>query len=220
MMLVNRKTSFKDGMPMADYGPDENLNDNADIEWVNKSWVRRLLRVCAFVSMISVSMNTPKTFVYYPHLEYLTFVIDLVLMILFSSEMVAKMHIRGVWKGEAPYLRDRWCQFDGVMVMCLWGSVSGQIYEMATNGPSTNNTAAAIIGIIRSPRPLILVRVFRNFLKFQLPKNRINSIFKRSSQQIYNVTIFFLFFMSLYGFLGVQFFGKMKRRCVRKGTQP
>lgn len=27
-------------MPMADYGPDENLNDNADIEWVNKSWVR------------------------------------------------------------------------------------------------------------------------------------------------------------------------------------
>ena len=32
MMLVNRKTSYKDGMPLADYGPDENLNDNADIE--------------------------------------------------------------------------------------------------------------------------------------------------------------------------------------------
>ena len=39
MMLVNRKTSYKDGMPLADYGPDENLNDNADIEWVNKNWV-------------------------------------------------------------------------------------------------------------------------------------------------------------------------------------
>lgn len=32
--------------------------------------------------------------------------------------------------------------------------------------------------IIRAPRPLILVRVFRVFLKFQLPKTRIESIFK------------------------------------------
>ena len=32
--------------------------------------------------------------------------------------------------------------------------------------------------ILRSPRPLILVRVFRVFLKFQLPKSRIESIFK------------------------------------------
>nr|AGC13755.1 LNALCN-EEEE [Lymnaea stagnalis] len=217
-MLVNRKTSFKDGMPMADYGPDENLNDNADIEWVNKSWVRRLLRVCAFISMLSVSLNTPATFKEWPRLLYITFTLDLVIMILFTAEMVAKMHIRGFWKGEAPYLKDRWCQFDGIMVLCLWGSVVLQIYEMGAE-PSINS-AAAIIRIIRSPRPLILVRVFRNFLKFQLPKNRINSIFKRSSQQIYNVTIFFLFFMSLYGFLGVQFFGKMKHRCVMNGTQP
>ena len=43
MMLVNRKTSYKDGMPLADYGPDENLNDNADIEWVNKQWVRHFI---------------------------------------------------------------------------------------------------------------------------------------------------------------------------------
>ncbi|XP_059160576.1 sodium leak channel NALCN-like isoform X2 [Physella acuta] len=217
-MLVNRKTSFKDGMPMADYGPDENLNDNADIEWVNKSWVRRLLRVCAFLSMLSVSLNTPITFSSWDQLLYITFALDLIIMVLFTAEMVAKMHIRGVWKGEAPYLRDRWCQFDGVMVMCLWGSVILQVYEIVEK-PSIDS-AAAIIRIIRSPRPLILVRVFRNFLKFQLPKNRINSIFKRSSQQIYNVTIFFLFFMSLYGFLGVQFFGKMKYRCVKNGTEP
>ena len=45
MMLVNRKTSYKDGMPLADYGPDENLNDNADIEWVNKNWVSSLFRM-------------------------------------------------------------------------------------------------------------------------------------------------------------------------------
>ena len=38
---------------------------------------------------------------------------------------------------------------------------------------------------------------------------------RRSSQQVYNVTIFFLFFMSLYGILGVQFFGEMNYHCVR-----
>ena len=46
------------------------------------------------------------------------------------------------------------------------------------------------------------------------------SHFRRSSQQIYNVTIFFLFFMSLYGILGVQFFGEMKYHCVRNETDP
>jgi len=44
------------------------------------------------------------------------------------------------------------------------------------------------------------------------------SVARRSSQQIYNVTIFFLFFMSLYGILGVQFFGAMKYHCVKNGT--
>nr|KAG5701453.1 hypothetical protein BaRGS_032785 [Batillaria attramentaria] len=157
MMLQNRKTSFKDGMPLADYGPDENLNDNADIEWVNKNWVRRLLRFCAFISMISVSMNTPATFKLCMELMYITFAIDTVITILFTAEMIAKMQIRGAWRGEAPYLKDRWCQFDGIMIICL-----------------------------------------------------------RSSQQIYNVTIFFLFFMSLYGFLGVQFFGLMTHHCVKE----
>ncbi|PVD19084.1 hypothetical protein C0Q70_21643 [Pomacea canaliculata] len=216
MMLVNRKTSYKDGMPLADYGPDENLNDNAEIEWVNKNWVRRLLRFCAFISMISVSMNTPGTFKLIEELMYVTFAVDTVITVLFTAEMIAKMQIRGAWKGEAPYLKDRWCQFDGIMILCLWGSVLLQVFEITDN--VRVGSGAAVMRIVRAPRPLILIRVFRNFLKFQLPKNRINSIFKRSSQQIYNVTIFFLFFMSLYGFVGVQFFGLMKHHCVRNDS--
>lgn len=43
---------------------------------------------------------------------------------------------------------------------------------------------------------------------------------RRSSQQIYNVTLFFLFFMSLYGVLGVQLFGEMKNHCVLNTTDP
>ena len=34
------------------------------------------------------------------------------------------------FQGEAPYLKDRWCQFDGIMVICLWISVILQVFEI------------------------------------------------------------------------------------------
>ncbi|XP_065924032.1 sodium leak channel NALCN isoform X6 [Magallana gigas] len=214
-MLVNRKTSFKDSHPLSDFGPDENLNDNADIDWVNKSWVRGLLRFCAFVSLVSVSLNTPEMFAISIHLMYVTFIFDLIVTFLFSAEMLAKMHIRGIVKGEAPYIKDRWCQFDGFMVLCLWMSLILQVFEMTKIVDMYSYWS-----IIRFPRPLILIRLFREKLKFQLPKQRINTIFKRSRNQIINVTTFFLFFMCLYGILGVQFFGELRNHCVRNGTNP
>ena len=95
-MLARKQSVRVDHLPLADYGPDENLNDNADIEWVNKHWVRRILRMCALLSIISVSMNTPKTFDLHPILMYVTFGIDLCVTFLFTAEMIAKMHIRGI----------------------------------------------------------------------------------------------------------------------------
>ncbi|VDO20472.1 unnamed protein product [Heligmosomoides polygyrus] len=44
--------------------------------------------------------------------------------------------------------------------------------------------------------------------------------FRRSSQQIQNVTIFFMFFMALYAIMGVQLFGRMDYHCVLSGTDP
>ena len=32
-----------------------------------------------------------------------------------------------ILQGDAPYLRDRWCQFDFFMVLCLWVSVILQV---------------------------------------------------------------------------------------------
>lgn len=96
-IMLGRKQSLKGGEPfLADYGPEESLNESADIEWVNKLWVRRLMRLCALVSLASVSLNTPKTFERHPSLQYITFVSDTAVTILFTAEMIAKMHIRGV----------------------------------------------------------------------------------------------------------------------------
>ncbi|XP_074643734.1 sodium leak channel NALCN-like [Tubulanus polymorphus] len=215
-MLMNRKQSLgRDAPPLADYAED-NLDNAKHADWMGKAeWVRRILRVCAMFSLISVSMNTPKTFERYPSLFYITFVTDFILTIIFTAEMIAKIHIGGFYRGEAPYLRDRWCQFDGFLTLCHWVSVILQVFEM---NPPTDVSAYSYLSILRCPRPLILIRVFRVFLKFQLPKNRITQILQRSSYQIYNVTIFFLFFMSLYGIMGVQLFGELKYHCVVKGT--
>ncbi|XP_025017326.1 sodium leak channel non-selective protein-like, partial [Tetranychus urticae] len=79
---------------------------------------------------------------------------------------------------------------------------------------------SSLYSFVRAPRPLIMIRFIRVFLKFSMPKARIHQIFKRSSQQIYNVTLFFLFFMTLYGLLGVQLFGPLTRHCVVNGTNP
>lgn len=43
-------------------------------------------------------MNTPKTFEHYPPLQYVTFTLDTLLMFLYTAEMIAKMHIRGIIK--------------------------------------------------------------------------------------------------------------------------
>lgn len=56
------------------------------------------MRLCALVSLTSVSLNTPKTFERHPFLQYFTFICDSTVTLLFSAEMVAKMHIRGILK--------------------------------------------------------------------------------------------------------------------------
>ncbi|XP_031343875.1 sodium leak channel non-selective protein-like isoform X3 [Photinus pyralis] len=214
-MMLGRKQSIKGEAVLADYGPEEAFNESADIEWVNKRWVRRIMRFCALLSLASVSCNTPKTFERWPPMQTVTFACDGVVTILFTAEMIAKMHIRGILKGEVPYLKDHWCQFDASMVFFLWISVILQMFEMLGIVPRFS-----YLSILRAPRPLIMIRFLRVFLKFSMPKSRINQIFKRSSQQIYNVTLFFLFFMSLYGLLGVQFFGELKNHCVLNTTDP
>ena len=131
------------------------------------------MRACALISLTSVSCNTPKTFERIPSLQYVTFVSDVVVSILFTAEMIAKMNIRGILNGECPYLRNHWCQFDLSMVILHWISVTLQSLELLSIVPSFSS-----LSILRAPRPLIMIRFLRVYLKFSMPKSRINQIFK------------------------------------------
>uniref|UniRef100_A0A1A8FDB8 Sodium leak channel NALCN n=2 Tax=Nothobranchius korthausae TaxID=1143690 RepID=A0A1A8FDB8_9TELE len=213
-MLKRKQSSRVEAQPMTDFGPDETLADSADIFWINKPWVHSLLRACAIVSVISVCMNTPKTFEHYPPLQYVTFTLDTLLMFLYTAEMIAKMHIRGIIKGDNSYVKDRWCMFDGFMVFFIWVSLVLQVFEIAKLVDQMSPW-----GMMRIPRALIMIRAFRIYFRFELPRSRITNILKRSGEQIWSVSIFLLFFLLLYGILGVQMFGTFNHHCVTDDTQ-
>ena len=206
---------FAPGDPGADYGPDETMNEGMDVVWTSKELPRKFLRAVSLLSLFSVMLNTPKTFEYYPYLFYVTYAVDWFCVLVFTAEMITKINHMGMISGEKSYLKDRWCQFDASMLFFIVISVILQTFEML--GLVKNKYSP--LSVLRSPRPLIMIRFIRVFLKFSMPKGRINQIFKRSGHQIYNVTIFFLFFMSLYGLLGVQFFGELNYHCVREGVK-
>ncbi|XP_058249553.1 sodium leak channel non-selective protein isoform X1 [Hemibagrus wyckioides] len=213
-MLKRKQSSRVEAQPMTDFGPDETLTDSADILWINKAWVHSLLRACAIISVISVCMNTPKTFEHYPPLQYVTFTLDTLLMFLYTAEMIAKMHIRGIIKGDNSYVKDRWCMFDGFMVVFLWVSLVLQVFEIAKLVDQMSPWR-----MLRIPRALIMIRAFRIYFRFELPRTRITNILKRSGEQIWSVSIFLLFFLLLYGILGVQMFGPFNFHCVTNDTK-
>uniref|UniRef100_A0A0K0D1K9 Transporter, cation channel family protein n=1 Tax=Angiostrongylus cantonensis TaxID=6313 RepID=A0A0K0D1K9_ANGCA len=128
--------------------------------------------------------------------------------------------IRSV-QDESSYLRARWSQFDLFMLLMHLLSCALHCYELFTIlVPSLGLVYRPWFGVIRSPRPFIMLRFIRSLVRFKLPRNRIKQIIKRSSQQIQNVTIFFMFFMALYAIMGVQLFGRMDYHCVLSGTNP
>lgn len=95
---------------------DDAINNQLNLEWIYKPWVQKIIRTCALCSFVSICANTPETFKNHLPVMYLTYAIDLISSLVFTVEMIAKIKIRGFFKGDSPYLFDRWCQFDGLMV--------------------------------------------------------------------------------------------------------
>lgn len=51
MKMLGRKQSLKGEPVLADYGPEESLNESADIEWVNK------VRICNAIYFLSLEKH-------------------------------------------------------------------------------------------------------------------------------------------------------------------
>ncbi|VDN25379.1 unnamed protein product, partial [Cylicostephanus goldi] len=139
---------------------------------------------------------------------------------------------------NSSYLHNRWAQFDLFMVASHWMSWILHFYQLLLiQFPMTSFPYEDWFGVIRSVRPFIIIRLIRLAIKFKLPKARIEQLlkcgygpkkmlqslkflFRRSSQQVQNVTVFFVFFMALYAIVGIQLFGRMDYHCVVPSTDP
>ncbi|KAK6741567.1 hypothetical protein RB195_009436 [Necator americanus] len=183
--------------------------------------LKELVRLACLLSMISVCLHTPETIQLWPPLNYAIFANDCIVTLVFLVEAAINIHHVGLWENESSYLRAKWSQFDLFMLLMHVLSCALHCYELFTIlVPSIGLVYRPWFGVIRSPRPFIMLRFIRSLVRFKLPKNRIKQIIKRSSQQIQNVTIFFMFFMALYAIMGVQLFGRMDYHCVLSGTDP
>ncbi|KRZ96910.1 Sodium leak channel non-selective protein [Trichinella sp. T8] len=214
--MLARKQSYKgfDAFTSDHVGDSE--KEAADIRWYDKRTSKILIITACLLSLISVSLNTPTTLDAFAHLQLITFVIDVFATIIFTAEAAIKMKYRGILKENNSYLRDLMQYLRIIFIESK--VIELLLYFLPNLFPNAEHIR--LLGLLRAPRPLIMLRLIRSLLKIQLPRNRISQIFKRSSQQVYNVTIFFLFFMSLYAILGVQLFGRMDYHCVKNGTDP
>lgn len=96
---------------------DDPLDNPMNLEWINKHWVQQIIRSCAVISFISICANTPETFKNHLFIMVMAFVCDVICTAVFTGEMIAKIKIKGFFRGDSTYLFDRWCQFDGIMVI-------------------------------------------------------------------------------------------------------
>ncbi|CAF3984132.1 unnamed protein product [Rotaria sp. Silwood1] len=159
IITLMRKQSFCNNfVPLMDYNQEDSTDGN--LEWTDKPLAKYIFRLTGLLSFISTCMNTPKTFEYHPFLQYTTFIIDIICAIILTIEAVAKMKIRGILIGNSSYLHDLWNHFDAIMIFELIGIINKYSY----------------LTIIRSPRPFILIKVLKTFLKVKLPESQIKTI--------------------------------------------
>lgn len=92
------------------------------VAWFSKTSVRHFMRICSVASLVSVCANTSRTFSLSPSLMLLTFIVDVVTGIVFTIEMVFKIHSRWFQKRWFGF-RKRWFQFDMAMVVFIWFSI-------------------------------------------------------------------------------------------------
>lgn len=189
---------------------EENEDDLSRTWWVKTPWFQRLVQVCAVVSLTSTAMNSPETFKNNNSLKYITLVLDIVVAVVFTTEMIAQINMWGLWRKQKAYFKRPQCIFNASMVFLIILSILFQVIEIS--GYIPGNYVA--FSIPRAPRALIIVRFFNVLITISLPK----SVARRCKRQIWAVTLFLLYFMAFGSIIGVQLFGRKNYYCVKNGA--
>uniref|UniRef100_A0A915EEL3 Sodium leak channel NALCN n=1 Tax=Ditylenchus dipsaci TaxID=166011 RepID=A0A915EEL3_9BILA len=183
--------------------------------------IEKWLKLMCLVSLVTVCLNTPRTLELLPVLNLPILIADLLVNFTFTAETALKANRLGYFRRKSAYFRDRWCQFDFFLLLFHWLSWVLHVYQVVSiRLPLLALPYYNWLGVLRCVRPMIIIRLIRLMIKFKLPRNRIQQLLRRSSSQVQNVTVFFVFFMAFYAIMGIQLFGRMDYHCVVPGTDP
>ncbi|CAB3406502.1 unnamed protein product [Caenorhabditis bovis] len=189
--------------------------------YVESERLETALKIACTISMITVCLHTPRTIEILPPLDFIILIADLVSVSIFMIDAVLRIHYERIFQCDSSYLTNRWSQFSVFMSLIHLASFLLHVYQLLDSFfPFLGLGYRQWFGVIRSIRPFIIIRMIPLIVKFKLPKNRIEQLLKRSSQQVKNVTLFFVFFMTLYAIFGIQLFGRMDYHCVQPNTDP
>ena len=189
---------------------EENEDELSRTWWVKTPWFQRLVQVCAVVSLTSTALNSPDTFKSSDSLQYITLVLDIVVAVVFTTEMIAQMNMWGLWRKQKAYFKKPQCIFNATMVFLIILSILFQVIEISGHIPADY----IAFSIPRAPRALIIVRFFNVLITINLPK----TVARRCKRQIWSVTLFLLYFMAFGSIIGVQLFGRKNYYCVKNGA--
>ncbi|KAF7637845.1 hypothetical protein Mgra_00002820 [Meloidogyne graminicola] len=220
--LANKRDSMAmiaDLLAATSLGPSKKLPQTTFLE---HPATEKILKLACLISLINVCFHTPRTLQIIPNLNLILIIGDAFVVIIFTLEAFACSAIRGLIKRSDSYFRDRWCQFDFLLLLFHWASWILHLYQIFVKNifPSFGFVYYDWLGIIRCVKPMIIIRLIRLMITVKVPRQRIEQLLKRSSTQVQNVTVFFLFFMALYAIMGIQLFGRMDYHCVMPGTDP
>ena len=84
---------------------EENEDELSRTWWVKTRWFQRLVQVCAIVSLTSTAMNSPDTFKNHNTLRYITLALDIVVAVVFTTEMIAQINMWGLWRKQKAYFK-------------------------------------------------------------------------------------------------------------------
>ncbi|PIC33562.1 hypothetical protein B9Z55_013496 [Caenorhabditis nigoni] len=232
--MLARKNSSSRGAPgsAAPFGARESIAAISDMlstqhkkpvrsSYVESERVEWALKIACTISMITVCLHTPRTIELFPSLTYIILAADFISVSIFMLDSVLRIHYEGIFRCDSSYLSNRWSQFSVFISIIHLLSFLLHCYQLIDKFfPFLHLNYRTWYGVIRSIRPFIIIRLIPLVVKFKLPKQRIEQLLKRSSQQVKNVTLFFVFFMTLYAIFGIQLFGRMDYHCVQPKTDP
>jgi hypothetical protein len=160
-----------------------------------------VLLVCILFNSVMLAVQSPTNTLGNTTNDILN-IVDIVLSVIFSLEMIGRVIALGLWVGPTTYLRNPWNVLDFVVVMGIWIQFTLWLSKVA---------GGANVSFLRTARALRPLRSMRHFTGVK----RIMSSLKESTGLLIGVTGMLMFCFAVFATVGTQIFtGALTVQCA------